>query len=440
MDTAAQQGRAIAEGRVDPVAQTEAYLDRARNHPDGARIWSHLTVERARSEAIAAHDRAREGLTRGPLDGVALGWKDLFDSANAPTEAGSRLLAGRLPARDAMVLARATAQGAVCLGKTHMTELAFSGLGLNPMTATPPNGVQPDLAPGGSSSGSAVAVRLGMCAAAVGSDTGGSIRLPAAWNDLVGFKPAVGRLPMGGVVPLCQRFDCIGPIARTVEDCALIFGLMDAAPAPDLRGASLAGARLMVLEGTPFDAIRTAPAAGFEAAVEELALAGATILRRRLPAVEAAMPLAASLFAPEAYGQWKDVIEAAPERMYPPILERFRGGGSVSAADFVAAWQRLDALRREYRAETAGFDAVILPTCPILPPDAARLLADPDYFVAENLLALRNTRVGNLMDAVAITLPSGVPMTGIMLMAPPGDERRLLRLAAAAEAALGGAG
>ncbi len=434
--SAAEQGRAIAAGRLDPVTRTEAYLERIAAHPDGARIYAHVTAERARSGAIAAHDRVKAGLLRGPLDGVALAWKDNIDAANAPCEAGSRLLAGRLPDRDAPALAHAAAQGAVCLGKTHMTELAFSGLGLNPMTATPPNALDAALAPGGSSSGSAVAVALGLAAAAVGSDTGGSIRVPAAWNDLVGFKPAHGRLPMAGLVPLCPRFDIIGPIARTVEDCALMFGLLDGTPAPDLRGAALAGTRLLVLEGLPFDAIRRAPQAGFEQAVDRLARAGALISRARLPEVEQAMALSPTLFAPEAYGIWKDVIEAAPDRMYPIILERFRGGASVSAADYVAAWAQLDQLRAAFAAATAGYDAVMLPTSPILPPDAQRLLDDAGYFASENLLALRNTRVGNVLGLAAITLPTGVPMTGAMLCAQPGAEARLLRLAAAAETAL----
>ncbi|MCL7464158.1 amidase family protein [Phaeovulum sp. NW3] len=434
--TAAEQGRAIAAGKLDPVEQVDAYLE-AAGRPEGARIYARLTPDRARAEALAARARARQGVRRGPLDGVALSWKDLFDSAGVATEAGSRLLAGRIPQTDAAVLATATLQGTVCLGKTHMTELAFSGLGVNPMTATPPNAHDPRLAPGGSSSGAAVSVALGMAAAAVGSDTGGSVRLPAAWNDLVGLKTTHGRLSLQGAVPLCARFDTIGPIARSVEDCALLLAALDGAPAPDLRGADLKSARLLVLEGLPFDAAREAPVAGFEAAVDRLARAGARIDRRALPMVAPAMDLSPILFAPEAYGLWKDVIEAAPDKMYPPILERFRGGAGVAACDYVAGWAALDRHRAAYLAATAGYDAVLVPTAPILPPDAERLLQDPAYFAAENLLALRNTRIGNILGLCVLTLPTGVPCTGISLMAAPGAEHRLLRLGIAAEAALG---
>ncbi len=434
MKTAAEQGRAIAAGKLDPVAQVEAYLDAAAGEP---RIYARLTPDRARAEAMAARSRAKAGLLRGPLDGVALSWKDLFDTAGVATEAGSRLLAGRVPGADAEVLRLATLQGTVCLGKTHMTELAFSGLGVNPMTATPPNVHDPRLAPGGSSSGAAVSVAMGLAAAAVGSDTGGSVRIPAAWNDLVGLKTTAGRLPLTGVVPLCARFDTVGPLARSVEDCALVLAALEGRRAPDLSAAGLSGLRLLVLEGLPFDAARDAPVAGFESAVARLAKAGAQIARNPLPMVDEAMGLSGVLFAPEAYGLWKDVIEAHPDRMYPLILERFRTGAQVLAADYVAAWARLDRLRAAWQAATAGYDAVLVPTAPILPPDAERLLTDPAYFATENLLALRNTRIGNIFGLCVLTLPTGLPATGISLMAAPGSEDRLLRLGMAAEAALG---
>lgn len=435
--TAAEQGRQIAAGRLDPVALVEGYLEAIARHPEAGRIYARLTPDRARAEARAAHARARAGTRRGPLDGVAISWKDLFDSAGVATEAGSRLLAGRVPAADAPVLATATLCGTVCLGKTHMTELAFSGLGVNPMTATPPNVHGKGWAPGGSSSGAAASVAFGLAAAAVGSDTGGSVRIPAAWNDLVGLKTTHGRVPLTGVVPLCSRFDTVGPLARSVEDCALLLAALENTPAPDLRGTGLAGARLLVLEGLPFEGARPAPVAAFEAAVDRLAQAGAQIMRRALPMVDAAMALSGVLFAPEAYGLWQRVIEDAPDKMYPVILERFRTGAGVLAADYVAAWAVLDRLRAEWRAAVAEYDAVLIPTAPILPPDADRLLTDPAYFAAENLLALRNTRIANIFGLCALTLPTGVPACGISLMGAPGAEARLLRLGQAAEAALG---
>ncbi|MDP4033238.1 MAG: amidase family protein [Pseudorhodobacter sp.] len=434
--TAGDLGRGIGAGNVDPVELTEVFLEAIAAHPDARRIYARTTPERARSMAAAAAGRARAGTRFGLLDGVPLSWKDLYDAAGVECEAGSALLKGRVPQRDAEVLANATAQGLVCLGKTHMSELAFSGLGLNPVTATPPCVNDPQAVPGGSSSGAAASLAFGLAAAAIGSDTGGSVRIPAAWNDLVGLKTTHGRLSLRGVVPLCERFDTVGPLARSVEDCALLLAALEGGRAADLGGASLGGARLLVLETLALDDLRDAPARGFEAAVARLAAAGARVERGPVPEVAEAMGLAGVLFAPEAYGIWGATIEAAPQLMFAPILERFRAGAAVSAADYVAGWRRLHELRQIWARKTAAHDAVIVPTSAILPPDARRLMADQNYYAAENLLALRNTRIGNLFGLCVLTLPTGQPSCGISLMAGPGQEERLLRLGVAAEQAL----
>ena len=434
--TAADLGRGIAAGRIDPIALAEAFLDAIAAHPLAPRIYARTTPDRARAEAAAAATRARNDQRRGPLDGVPLSWKDLYDTAGVVTEAGSRLLSGRVPERDARVLANAAVQGSVCLGKTHMSELAFSGLGLNPMFETPPCVNDPDAVAGGSSSGAATSVAFGLAAGALGSDTGGSVRVPAAWNDLVGFKTTPGRLPLDGVVPLCPSFDTLGPLCRSVEDAGLIEAAIGNRTAPDLRGATLAGSRLLVLDSVACDDLRDGPAAGFDWAVRRLERAGAVVKRHAIPEVAEAMPLSGVLFTAEAYGLWQDRIEAAPDLMYPQIRERFRSGAEYPATEFVAARQRLHALRRGWAERVAGYDAVILPTAPNLPPDAQRLLADQDYYVTENLLTLRNTRIGNLFGLPGLTLPTGVPSAGIMFLGTAGDDTRLLRLGAAAEPAL----
>ncbi|PZO65050.1 MAG: amidase [Paracoccus denitrificans] len=434
---ATEQGRAILAGLVSPVDLTEGYLDAIAANPDEARIFARQTPIRARGEAMAAHDRARAGQRRGLLDGVALAWKDNIDSANIATEAGSRLLEGRTPVRDAAILRIATMQGAVCLGKTHMTELAFSGLGVNPSTATPPNSIDPALAPGGSSSGSAVAVALGLAAAAIGTDTGGSIRLPAAWNDLVGFKPTHGRINMDGVVPLCESFDVAGPIARNVEDCAELTALLTGHPAPDLRGDRPRGLRFVVLDGLPFDGADSAPVHAFEEAVDRLAQGGIHITHARSAAADLAMQEGTPLYSPEAYGIWRAQIEDAPELMHQATLARFRRGQEMSAPDFVAGWVALRRARSQWLEEITTFDAAILPTSPILPPDAARAASDDGYFTDRNMLSLRNTRIGNVLGCPSISLPTGRPACGLMLIGRPGADLSLLVTAAAVEAALG---
>ncbi len=297
---AAELGRGIGAGRIDPVDLAEHFLGAIAAHPLRDRIYARLTPERARAEARAAAVRAKAGRRLGPLDGVPVSWKDLFDTAQVATEAGTALMQGRVPDRDAEVLRVATGMGLVCLGKTHMSEIAFSGLGYNPVTGTPPCVNDADAVPGGSSSGAAASVAFGLAAAAIGSDTGGSVRIPSVWNDLVGFKPTHGRLPLDGVVPLCARFDTVGPLCRSVEDAALSFAALDGARPADLRGAPLRGLRLMALETIVTDDMDAAPRAAYEGALGRLDAAGVTVVRQALPLLDDAYGLSAPLYTAEA--------------------------------------------------------------------------------------------------------------------------------------------
>ncbi|MEM7545019.1 MAG: amidase [Pseudomonadota bacterium] len=437
--SAAETGRQIEAGLIDPRDVTEAYLDAISAHDAAGKIYARVTADAARVEAADAAIRAQRGTRRGPLDGVPISWKDLFDTAGVATEAGSAMLKGRVPERDATVVARARRAGVVSLGKTHMTELAFSGLGLNPVTATPPNAHDPALAPGGSSSGAAVSVALGLAAAGIGSDTGGSVRVPAAWNSLVGLKTTHGLLPADGVVLLCEGFDTVGPLTRTVEDAALMTAIMGASVAPDLSGASIKGTRLAVLETVALDEdCRDEPRAAFEAAVKALARAGAKIERITSPEVAEAMDIALPLFTGEAWAEWGETIEKHGDLMFAPVRERFQSGAGVAAATYLRVWRRLKALRAAWHQRVAPYDAVLIPSSPINPPNAERLLTDKDYFVTENLLTLRNTRIGNLLGLSALTLPTAANSCGIMFMGKPFGEAALCRVGAAAEAVVRG--
>jgi aspartyl-tRNA(Asn)/glutamyl-tRNA(Gln) amidotransferase subunit A len=250
------------------------------------------------------------------------------------------------------------------------------------------------------------------------------------------LKTTSGRLSLEGVVPLALRFDTVGPLCRSVEDAALMLAALEGGKPADLRGASLEGKRLAVLKTTAFDDMRDEPLAAFQQSVVKLGRAGAKVRQIEVPEVATAMALTSCLYTTEAYGLWRDVIEANPDAMYSEILKRFRLGREHSGPDYVAAWAALEAARVAYDRATAGFDAVLLPSAPILPPNLDRLNSDHDYYVTENLLSLRNTRIGNLMGLCALTLPTGVPSCGLMLMAPPLAEERLLRTGAAAERAL----
>ena len=428
--TAVDLGRGIGAGDIDPVELCDVFLDAIAAHPFTDKIYARVTAGRARAEALAARTRQQNGGRLCPLDGVPISWKDLFDTAGTVTEAGSKLLAGRTPDADALVLRRATQMGLVCLGKTHMSELAFSGLGYNPVTATSPCVNDHDAVAGGSSSGAAASVAFGLAAAAIGSDTGGSVRIPAVWNDLVGLKTTHGVIATKGVVPLCQRFDTVGPLCRSVEDAAALFDVLGGGSV-DLAHASLEGVRFGALQTVVLEGLEDAPRTAYERAVEAIKQAGAFVEPFEFEALNDAFAVAGPLFTAEAYGTWGEVIEASPDTMFDQVRERFRAGKNVAASDFVAGWQKLDQIRHEYALQAARFDGVLLPTAPIMPPNLARLIAEPDYFVETNLMALRNTRVANLLGLCSVTVPAGHKSTGLMINCLPMQDAKALRLAAA---------
>jgi len=438
--SAADMGRAIGAGEIDPRDLAEVFLAAMAAHPDTPRIYARTTPARARAGADAAARRARSGTRLGPLDGVPISWKDNFDIAGEVTEAGSMLLAGKVAERDAAAFAAATAGGLVCLGKTHMSELAFSGLGVNPVTATPPNAIEPGRAPGGSSSGAAVSTALGLAAAGIGSDTGGSVRIPAAWNGLAGLKTTAGAIPTAGVVPLSTTLDTVGPLCRTVEDCGLLHavlaGLPPEVPAPaDLNGARFLIPGTVVLEGCDAQ-VTTA----FEAALDTLAEAGATLSRAPVPEFAEAFDIAARLspiVTTEGWRLWGETIEANPGVMFGLIEQRFRAGRGGSVATDREALAEFARLSLALQARMAEHGPMLMPTAPCLPPPVAELLADEEHFTRRNLLALRNTRLGNLLTLSALTVPTASPMTGLMLVAGPGREACLLALGQAIERLVG---
>ncbi|MEL6960973.1 MAG: amidase family protein [Pseudomonadota bacterium] len=437
--SAADLGRGIATGDIDPVDLCEIYLAAIDAHPLTDRIYARVTHDRARVEAKSASDRAQTGQRRSPLDGVPVSWKDLFDTAGIGTEAGTALMAGRVPDRDAKVVQTATSMGLVCLGKTHMSEIAFSGLGLNPITATPPCINNSEAVPGGSSSGSAASVAFGLAAASIGSDTGGSVRIPSVWNDLVGLKTTIGRVPVDGTVPLCTRFDTIGPLCRTVEDAALMLAALEGTQSVDLSGATLKGLRFAALQTVVLDDVDRACRAAYEEALDFLQVMGAEIVPLEIPDLTRAFEMSLPLYTADAYANWRDPVEAHPDKMFPQILERVSAGKTVLAHDYLALWDELELIRWQYAHATAGFDAVLCPGAANMPPDAARLLSDDAYYVEQNLLTLRNTRVANLMGLASLAIPTGLPSRGLLVNIRPGSEEHLLRIGAAIEAALTGA-
>jgi aspartyl-tRNA(Asn)/glutamyl-tRNA(Gln) amidotransferase subunit A len=435
-DSASKLGNLISVGKLDPIELTELYLNAIKEEPLSKKIYSTVTKERARIEAKASSDRMKSGMRKSALDGVPISWKDLFDTAGVVTEAGTDLLKGRIPSSDADVVRNATEAGLICLGKTHMSELAFSGLGLNPVTQTPPCVNDLQAVAGGSSSGAAASVAFNLAVSGVGSDTGGSVRVPSAWNDLVGLKTTAGRLSLKGVVPLSETFDTVGPLCRTVLDASLMLSVLEDTVPADITDASLTNTNILVIENVIMDNLSPTSQNGFDQAIDKIKSKRAYIISKTMSEIDEAMHLGGSLVTTEAYGTWFELIEQKPNVMFSKILDRFRSGNAISGAKYVDFWRKMKKLRQKFYEKLAPYDFVIMPTSPILPPNKEKLLNDDEYYVTQNLMALRNTRLCNFLGGCALTIPTTVPSSGIMLMGNPNTEEKLLRYGAVIERAI----
>ncbi|MDR9391472.1 MAG: amidase family protein [Trueperaceae bacterium] len=428
---------AYRRGAVRPSDVTEACLARIEPGP----VWRTATADRARAAARAADRAFAAGVDLGPLQGIPLAVKDLFDMAGEISAAGSaaRLARGEVAAVDAPVVARLDAAGAVLLGRTHMPELAFSGLGLNPHVGTPDRVGGPGEVPGGSSSGSAVAVARGEAVAALGSDTGGSVRIPAAFQGLVGLKVTDGALPPEGIVPLSTTLDTTGPIARSVEDAWAMWRALAAlppAPMPDAPGALRLAAPPTVLR----EALDAPVAAAFDAALDAVRAAGHAVdeaPRPLLAELHALYPRYGSFAAHEAWAIHQALLEGGDPPVDRRIAARIRAAEGRPSSDYVRLHRTRDALRAELWADLQGVDAVLAPTVAVTPPARAPLEGDDDAYVAANGAVLRNTTLFNLAGGPAATLPlDPVAGIGLMVATAPGREGHALAVAAAARAAL----
>ncbi|MEI8274570.1 MAG: amidase [Hyphomicrobiales bacterium] len=419
------------------LSQAFARIDDANG--EGARACLTLYREQAVAAADAADARARSGISLGRLDGAILSIKDLFDVAGEVTRAGSSLLAeeGEPAAQDAPVVRRLRAAGAVILAKTNMSEFAFSGLGLNPHYGTPGNPADRARVPGGSSAGAAVAVADGMCEIAIGSDTGGSTRIPAALCGITGFKPSRQRVPAEGAFPLSYTLDSIGPMATNVADCFDADAAMAGEAALPLEAAPLAGLRLGVAQGLPLENLDDTVGRRFPEALDRLERAGARLTYEKMPLLDEMMKALSrtSILMAEAYSIHKDRLARRGDAIDQIVRARLDRGAGIAAADFIDAVRDRAALIRAMDARLADLDALVLPTTPIVAPRLDEV-ATPKDFMAKNAMVLRNTTIANYFDLTAISLPlprdGGLP-TGLMLFARNGHDQRLFRIAAAVE-------
>ena len=445
----AQLSVLLQSGALDPVALLEETLDAVEAHPDKA-VFTVLTKERARAEAEASRRRLREGRSLGALDGVPIAWKDLFDIAGLPTTAGSRVLADATPAaRDAAVVRALAGAGMVSIGRVNMSEFAFSGLGINPHYGTPRNPAAPageHRIPGGSSSGSAAAVAAGLVPVSIGTDTGGSVRIPAAFTGIVGYKASRGRYAMDGVFPLARSLDSLGPLCRTVQDAVWVDAAMRGRPASEaLPRPDLAGLSFVIPETVFFDGAEPEVVTAFEAGVERLAKAGARIRREAFPEFTEIFEVMArhgALVTAEAFVLHRERIQGeAAAGMDPRVVKRTLLGEKITLADYLETQAVRERLTAAVEARLGPESLLISPTLPHVAPLTQPLVDDEELFFAVNGKTLRNTLVGNFLDWCGVSLPCGTGAAGmpagLLVSGPRGSDARVLAVASVVEGLLG---
>jgi aspartyl-tRNA(Asn)/glutamyl-tRNA(Gln) amidotransferase subunit A len=443
--TLARLAADLAAGRTTSLALVEEALARIADPAgEGKRAFVKVYADAA-CAAAEAQDRLRAaGYVASTLAGLPVSIKDLFDVAGERTLAGSRALDDAPPAKaDAPIVARLKAAGAVIIGRTNMTEFAFSGVGINPHYGTPGNPNNRSLIPGGSSAGAPVSVADGMAAVAIGTDTGGSVRIPAALCGLVGFKPTQYRVPRDGATPLSSSLDSIGPIGVSVACCALTDAVIAGEPAEVPSAIPPDGLRLGIPQTVTLDGLEAPVAVAFERAVSALARAGARIVELPLEMLGdyARINVKGGLPVAEAFAWHEKLIEQRGQDYHPRIRTRIARGREMTAAEYIRLVEARAIFIRRFDAETAAFDALLMPTVPLTAPPMAAFVRDEDY-ARLNLKLLRNTAIINFLDRCALTLPieaPGTPPVGLMVVGRHGDDRRLLAIGGGIETLLEGA-
>jgi len=438
MPTLSELSRRLVSGRVSARTLIDESLARILDpQGEGARAFISVSSDAARAQADEVDRRRAAGQSLPVFAGIPLAIKDLFDVAGEVTRAGSRVLADQPPAaRDATVIARLRAAGFIFIGRSNMTEFAYSGLGLNPHYGTPLSTFDRATRriPGGSTSGGGVAVADEMAAASLGTDTGGSCRIPAAFNGIVGFMPTASRVPREGVYPLSQSLDSVGPLAQSTECCATLDAILRGVEPQPLPDVPLNHIRLLLPTTLVLDEMDETVGRAFERALEALSRAGVTIVRQpldelqRIPQINTGGGLAAA----EAYAWHRELLEQRGNEYDPRVSMRILKGRDVNADEVRAARAAvIDSTKRS----TCEFDALVMPTVPIIPPPLSAFEKDADY-IRLNALVLRNPSLANFLDRCSISLPlhrSGEPPVGLMLIGHRGADEDLLSVANAIE-------
>jgi len=431
----------LASGRASSRSLVEACLDRIEDPAgEGGKTFLHVDKRAVLAQADAMDLLRSSGAAPSRYAGIPVSVKDLFDITGQVTLAGSTALKNRPAAtRDAACVARLRRVGFILIGRTNMSEFAFSGIGMNPHYGTPRNPWEREQGrvPGGSSSGAAISVTDLMAHAAIGTDTGGSCRIPAAFTGLVGYKPTAHRVPRTGAIPLSTSLDSIGPLARSVACCASLDAVLASEMPPDLSNRSVSGLRLAVPKTVVLDDMDTHVAAHFERSLAQLSAAGAHVEHIDLPEFGhvAQINSKGGFSAAESYAWHRRLIESHAGEYDPRVLTRIQRGATQSAVDYIELLAARKSFIAAVEERTARFDALLMPTTPWVAPRIADLATDDGFFHA-NSLALRNPSIINLLDGCAISIPNHAddePPTGLMLACRGGLDAQLFRCAAAAE-------
>lgn len=438
--SAAEIGRLLAAHKGGAVQVAEYFLSRIERQTSA--VFLEVTQERALAEAGSADERLAAGRPLSPLDGVPLAWKDLIDMAGTRTSVASVLFKDSpIAEEDAPAVRRAAQAGMVNLGKVNLAEFAYSALGQNPHFGTPlnPNGNEPH-APGGSSSGSGVAVAAGLAPAAIGSDTAGSVRIPASYCGVVGFKTSEGQVSTDRCFALSRTQDILGPLAHSVEDCALVFNVLTGQLDRPIKSATLEQLSILVPEGFVMDGLAPAVAAAFESSLERLERAGVRIRRQSIPAFDTGAEMLrdrGSIVAADAFYEHRKIMDSSDaDRMDQRVRARIEIGRGMSASDLVAL-QRQRALGMEQICAALDGAFLAMPTTPDVAPALSAFEGDDAAFVHHNLRANRNTSIGSFYDLPGLAIPNGHDAAGLptsfLLSAPSGFDHQLLASGIAAE-------
>ena len=445
----------IRSGALSPVALTEMFLERIGALDKKLHAFIALTRDRAMAEATAAERLLRAGHDVGPLQGIPYAVKDLYDVVGLPTTGGTRLQAQNVARADSAAVRRLSAAGMVLLGKTHTVQFAFGGVGINHDQGTPHNPWSPAAhAPGGSSSGSGVAVGAGLAPMALGTDTGGSVRIPAALCGTVGLKTTVGRVSRAGVYPLSWTLDSVGPLTRSVEDAALVYQALQGVdladettvgvPADDVMrtlDAGVKGLRVAFGETLFFDDVDAEVTAAVREAGTVYRALGATVESLAIPEVAEAMSeqRRATMIAAEALAVNGRLVDQHFDALDPAVVHRMKLGRTLTATDYFTVLRQWAGLRERVKRTLADVDAVLVPATMIPPRPVATIDVSPESYGDANMKYLRNTAVGNILGLSSVVLPSGFTRDGLpiglMIYAKPFDEAMALRVAQAYEKA-----